>query len=222
MKKFVMLLVCAATLPAMANDYMNEYDYYDDYEYVDYGSTSARYDTYAGVRLHKNERIAFKYDIHDGGNSTIRKDTFGFGAVFGNRISDHVKIEFETMFTGADQTKRNTKYEFDVWANMLNVYLFQEYEDAIAPYFGLGIGFSTIWGDVDAPYGNMSDTVLDLSYSAMIGVNFALNDRVDLNLGVKYQYYGDLEHKMHNSDYAVTNVDGTEFYFGAVYKFGIK
>ena len=215
MRKIALLLACLITIPAFAQD-----DYWDDYEYS--SADTVKRDTYVGIRLHKNERIAFKYDIHDGGNSTIRKDNFGFGAVVGNRLSDNVKVEFETMYTGASQTRRATKYDFDVWANMLNVYLFQEYASAIAPYVGLGIGFASIWGDVNAPYGHMSDYVLDLSYQAMLGVNFALNDRIDINLGIKYQYYGEVEHHMHHTEYAITDVDATEFYFGAVYKFGLK
>ncbi len=213
MKKIICILMALITMPAIADTY----DYYDDYTDV----PVARRDNYVGFRVHKNERIAFKYDIHDGGNSTIRQDNFGFGAVVGNRLNDFVKLEFETMYTGVNQTKRQTKYDFDVWANMLNIYLFQEYADTVAPYVGLGIGFATIWGDVDAPYGHMSDSVFDLSYSAMIGVNFALNDRVDLNLGVKYQYYGEVEHELNGAEYAITDVDATEFYFGAVYKFGL-
>ena len=160
-----------------------------------------------------------KYDINDGGNTTIRKDNWGFGAVVGNRLTDNIKIEFETMYTGAKQTKRDTNFDFDVWANMLNVHLFQEYADAVAPYVGMGIGFATVWGNVSNP--NMSDSVFGLSYSAMIGVNFVLNDRIDLNLGVKYQFYGTVEHKIHNARYAQTDIDATEFYFGAVYKFGL-
>ena len=214
MKNLAFVLAILMTVPAMADEYWD--DGYD----MDVSTTVQR-DNYVGIRLHKNERIAFKYDIHDGGNSTIRKDNWGFGAVVGNRLSDFAKIEFETMYTGADQTKRGTKYNFDVWANMLNVYLFQEYADAIAPYVGLGVGFASIWGDIDAPYGHMSDSVFDLSYSAMIGVNFALNDRIDLNLGLKYQYYGEVEHELGGAEYVITDVDATEFYFGAVYKFGL-
>lgn len=214
MKKIAFLLATIATVPAMANEYRDEFS---DFDYGTPGITTPQRDTYVGIRLHKNEQIAFKYDIHEAGNTTIRKDNWGVGAVVGNRLSNHVKVEFETIYTGAQQTKRGTDFEFDVWANMLNVYLFQEFENAIAPYAGLGIGFATIWGDV----GHMSDTVFDLSFSAMIGVNFALNDRVDLNLGVKYQYYGELEHKIHNQEYAITDVDATEFYFGAAYKFGL-
>lgn len=212
MKKLAFVLAILTTMPAFAEEYWD-----DGYNY----ETAARRDNYVGIRLHKNESIAFKYDIHDGGNTTIRKDNWGFGAVVGNRLSDHVKVEFETMYTGASQMKRSNDFDFDVWANMFNVYLFQEYAGAIAPYAGLGIGFASIWGDIDTPFGNMSDSVFDLSYSAMIGVNFALNDRVDLNLGIKYQYYGEVEHELGNEEYAVTDVDATEFYFGAVYKFGM-
>lgn len=215
MKKLALILPLIIATPALSNEYWDEYDYGTSV------TESARRDNYVGIRIHKNERIAFKYDIHAGGNTTIRKDNWGFGAVIGNQLSDHVKIEYETMYTGASQTKRTTAYDFDVWANMLNVYLFQEYADAIAPYVGLGIGFATIWGDINAPYGHMSDSVFDLSYSAMVGINFALNDRIDLNLGVKYQYYGELEHDLHGTEHAITDVNATEFYFGAVYKFGI-
>lgn len=212
MKKLAFVLAILTTMPAFAEEYWD-----DGYNY----ETVARRDNYVGIRLHKNESIAFKYDIHDGRNTTIRKDNWGFGAVVGNRLSDHVKVEFETMYTGASQMKRSNDFDFDVWANMFNVYLFQEYAGAIAPYAGLGIGFASIWGDIDTPFGNMSDSVFDLSYSAMIGVNFALNDRVDLNLGIKYQYYGEVEHELGDEEYAVTDVDATEFYFGAVYKFGM-
>lgn len=212
MKKLAFILAILTTMPAFAEEYWD-----DGYKY----ESTVRRDNYVGIRLHKNESIAFKYDIHDAGNTSIRKDNWGFGAVVGNRLSDHVKVEFETMYTGASQAKRNNDFDFDVWANMFNIYLFQEYADAIAPYAGLGIGFASIWGDVNTPSGNMSDSVFDLSYSAMIGVNFALNDRVDLNLGIKYQYYGEVEHELGNKEYAVTDVDATEFYFGAVYKFGI-
>ncbi len=213
MKKISILLLCLTALPAMGEEY------WDDNYYSATADTYEKRDNYVGIRLHKNERIAFKYDIHDGGNTTIRKDNWGFGAVVGNKLSDNVKIEFETMYTGANQIKRATEYDFDVWANMLNVYLFQEYSNAIAPYAGLGIGFSAIWADISNP--KMSDSVFDLSYSAMIGVNFALNDRIDLNLGIKYQYYGEVEHVKNNVEYAITDVDATEFYCGAAYKFGL-
>ncbi len=226
MKKIAVLMAALLPMVAAAEEYADDYNtydnYYDEYEHIDNTAsvtTPEKRDNYIGIRIHKNERIAFKYDIHSDGNSNVREDNFGFGAVIGNRLSDHVKIEFETSYVGGDQTKRGVNYDFDVWANMLNVYLFNEYAGAIAPYAGLGIGFANIWGDISMP--KMSDSVFDLSYSAMIGVNFALNDRVDLNLGLKYQYYGEVEHKLNGDEYAITDVDATEFYFGAAYKFGL-
>ena len=216
MKKLAFVLACIIATPAAAQDYWDG----EDYSY-DYSDNDVRRDNYVGIRLHKNESIEFAYDIHGAGGDKIRKDNWGFGAVVGNRLSDHVKVEFETMYTGSKQSKRAADYEYDIWANMLNVYLFQEFSNAIAPYAGLGIGFATIWGDIDAPYGHLTDSVFDLSFSAMIGINFALNDRVDLNLGLKYQYYGEVEHKLGREEFAVTDVDATEFYFGAAYKFSM-
>ena len=217
MKKIALALAFMTVMPVMAEDYIN--DEYDYYEYSD--ASEKKYETYAGIRIHKNESLSLKYDIHDGGNSTVRNDNFGFGAVVGNRLNNHFKLEFETSYVGMAKSKRANKYDFDVWANMLNVYMFQEYEQTVAPYAGIGIGFASIWGDVKTHFADMSDSVFDLSYSVMFGVNFALNNRIDLNLGVKYHRYGEVEHKVHDKTFATTDVDATEFYFGAVYKFGI-
>ena len=217
MKKFVCVLGLMIALPAIAEEYIN-----DEYDYYEYSDNSAKkYETYAGIRIHKNESMALKYKIRDGGSSTVRDDNFGFGAVVGNHLSNHVKIEFETSYVGMAESKHANEYDFDVWANMLNLYLFQEYEQAVSPYVGLGIGFAAIWGDVKTGFVRMSDSVFDLSYGLMAGINFALNNRIDLNLGVKYQYYGEVEHKRDDKVFATTDVDATEFYFGAVYKFGI-
>lgn len=216
MKKTALLLTIICITPAIATEYTNEYD---TYEYND--NFTKRHETYAGIRIHKNESLSLKFDIQNGGNSTVRDDNFGFGLNIGNRLNNHIKIEFETSYTGINKNKRATKYDFDIWSNMLNIYLFQEYEETVAPYAGLGIGFASIWGDINTPTAHLNDSVFDLSYSIMAGVNFSLNERIDLNLGVKYQRYGTTEHKIHNQTYATTDVDATEFYFGAAYKFGI-
>lgn len=183
---------------------------------------SDRHETYAGLRIHKNENIAFEYDIHGASDTTVRRDNFGIGAIIGNRLSDNVSVEFESSYTGTERKYNTTSFNYDVWANMFNVYLFQEFSDAIAPYAGLGIGFASIWGDINTPYATLSDSTFDLSYQVMLGVNFALNNRIDLNLGIKYQYYGEIEHKLHGNEFATTTVSATEFYFGAAYKFSLN
>ena len=217
MRKIIFVLAYLTATPAIAEDYWCE-----DYESCTLAEANMRHDNYVGIRLHKNESIMYAYDIHGRGGDRIRKDNLGFGAIIGNRLTDRVKIEFETMYTGAKQTKHDTKYDFDVWANMVNIYAFKEYQNAIAPYAGLGIGLSGIWTDINSQSSvSLTDSVLELSFSAMVGINLALNSRIDLNLGFKYQYYGEVEHMLENREFAVTDVDATEFYIGAVYKFGI-
>lgn len=103
---------------------------------------------------------------------------------------------------------------------MLNVYVYQQFGGAVEPYAGLGVGVSGLWGEIDGNI-NASDATADMSWSIMAGVNFALNDRIDLNLGVKYQNYGDLGISDDNGNNASIEVDGTEFYISAAYKFGL-
>ncbi|MFQ6744734.1 MAG: outer membrane protein [Alphaproteobacteria bacterium] len=194
--------------PVWANDYYN----------ADYNEQK---DTYVGIRIHKNESLSLKYEAEGIDGFRLREDNFGIGAVAGNRLSDNVKVEFETAYNGMKELGNNTTLSVDVWANMFNVYMFQQFDGAVEPYAGLGIGFAAIWGSVNAPYVALSDSVFDLSFQIMLGVNFALNDRVDLNLGLKYQYYGEVEFKQNNAEVATIDVDGTEFYFGAVYKFSL-
>lgn len=189
-----------------------------DYYNADYNEQK---DTYVGIRIHKNESLSLKYEAEGIDGFRLREDNFGIGAVAGNRLSDNVKVEFETAYNGMKELGNNTTLSVDVWANMFNVYMFQQFDGAIEPYAGLGIGFAAIWGSVNAPYVALSDSVFDLSFQIMLGVNFALNDRVDLNLGLKYQYYGEVEFKQNNAEVATIDVDGTEFYFGAVYKFSL-
>lgn len=206
MKKILFFIMALTALPAMADDYYS-YDTRDNY---------------AGIRLHKNEKLSFAYDIHDGASASLKKDNFGMGLYIGNRLTDFMKIEFETIYTGAEGSNHNIDFDYDVWANMVNMYLFREYEHAVSPYVGFGIGFSTIWTTIGGHVPDTRDTEVDLSYAAMIGVNFALNERIDLNLGFKYQKYGDVEHKVGDNVYADTDADATEFYIGAAYKFGLK
>ena len=194
--------------PVWANDYYN----------ADYNEQK---DTYVGIRIHKNESLSLKYEAEGIDGFRLREDNFGIGAVAGNRLSDNVKVEFETAYNGMKELGNNTTLSVDVWANMFNVYMFQQFDGAVEPYAGLGIGFAAIWGSVNAPYVALSDSVFDLSFQIMLGVNFALNDRVDLNLGLKYQYYGEVEFKQNNAEVATIDIDGTEFYFGAVYKFSL-
>lgn len=200
MKKIITAALCILALPAFANNY---------------GYSSDQRDNYVGMRLHKNNNIAFRLETSEDTGTTVRDDGFGIGLYVGNRLTNHVKIEFETLYNGGSQEKYGKDFNFNIWSNMLNVYVYQQIEGAVEPYIGLGIGVSGIWGTIDGLH-NISNETADMSWSAMIGVNFALNNRVDLNLGLKYQNYGDLD-----IGDASTEIDGTEFYISAAYKFGL-
>ena len=212
MKKLSILLLCTMiAMPAFARDY-DDYETYDD-DYVSYQEPMAeKRDTYVGLRIHRNEHIMYKYELDNGDNIKIRDNNFGIGLNIGNRLTDNVKIEFETMYTGESESKNATDFDYDIWSNMLNMYLFKNYGGAVEPYVGLGVGFSNIWGNVDTS----KDSDFDLSFALMTGVNFALNQYVDLNLGLRYVNYGTVEHTG-----AETKIDATEIYLGAAYKFGI-
>ena len=217
MKKISILLLCVLiAAPALANDY-DEYDSYDNESYSTYSAPSDNVrDTYAGFRIHRNEHIAYKYEIDDGPHTKIRDNNFGIGLNIGNRLTDYVKLEFETSYTGESETKNTIDFDYNIWSNMLNMYLFKNYDYTVEPYVGLGIGFSGIWGDIRGGTIRSSDCDFDLSFAVMAGVNFALNKYIDMNLGLRYIDYGKVEHKD-----AKTNIDATEIYIGAAYKFGI-
>lgn len=227
MKKIALLALMTVAMPAMANDF-----YYAEYTSPDTEpstvnvttphTTNETRDNYIGLRLHKNERISYAFDVRGGGGTTLYDDNVGWGVYVGNRLTDFVRIEFETMYSGIDDTKRNLDFNFDIWANMVNMYLYRTYGNVVEPYAGIGLGFSTIWSDVGGWGTTATDTTFDFSYSVMFGVNFALNNRVDLNLGFKYIKYGDADHTTSSGTYATTDIDATEFYLGAAYKFGLR
>ena len=221
MKRISLLLLAALiTSPAIAEDY-DDYDTYDDEPYVAETTPTTKSDgrdTYTGIRLHRNNNIAFKYERSDDKNTTLHNDNFGAGLMIGNRLTPNVKLEFETLYTGSNLTKKNSDFQYDVWSNMLNVLLYKTYGGAVEPYIGMGIGFGGIWADIeDAHLATKSHgTTFDMSFDLTTGINFALNKYVDLNMGLRYVNYG----KVKTKD-ATTHVDATEIYVGAAYKFGI-
>lgn len=221
MKKISMLLLCALiAYPAFANDY-DEYDTYDDEMYSTCSCDSSdKYgknrETYAGFRIHRNEHIVYHYEIEGGPDAKIRDNNFGIGLNIGNRLTDNVRIEFETMYTGESDNKKSTDFSYDIWSNMMNVYIYKNYGDAVEPYVGMGLGFGGIWSNINGALGNSKDSEFNMSFALMTGVNFSLNKYVDLNVGVRYVDYGDVKHKN-----ATTHVDATEIFIGAAYKFNI-
>lgn len=216
----IAMVLCGA--PAMANTY-GTYDEYITYDAPDAGidcpvcecncgDTPTRYDNYTGFRIYKNEHVAYAYTLPNGHHDETTRDNFGFGTVLGNRLTDFLRVEYETLYMGSNHDDAGHDFSYDIWANLFNAYLFQEFSGVVAPYVGAGLGLTGIWGDVDGEL----DNAFDLSYQVMVGVWFDLNERIALDLGFKYVNYGQVEHKT-----AVSKVDATQIYIGASYKFGM-
>lgn len=169
-------------------------------------------DNYAGVRVYKNEHSSYTY--HPAGQSRIEKtiDNFAFGTTMGNDLTNYLRVEYETLYTGAQYSRYNANFHYDIWANIFNVYGLYDIDHAFAPYIGAGLGISAIWGEID---GDLNNTV-DLSYQALGGVLFHLNTRIDLDVGFKYINYGRVKHRG-----GITRVDATQLYVGATYRFGM-
>lgn len=241
MKKLsVLFLTAICAMPAIAEPMYgtsDEYDYVDEeiaplsqsapsvgYSAPAPASTSPRgaRDNYVGFRVHQNAHLAMKYDVNHGYTTHKTKKNMGLSLNVGNRLTEYVKIEFETGYTGAKFTKRDTHHDYDLWSNMLNVYMYKNFGGAVEPYAGLGVGMTGIWGEISGAAPHITASTLDLSVQGLFGVNFALNDRIDLNLGAKYIRYGRIEFEHNNGEYANTRIDATEFFIGVAYKFDVK
>lgn len=215
MRKLFTLLLCFAAAPVMANEYGDYDEYSDDYiatcPVCDCGDSSAR-DNYVGFRVYKNEHAAYAYTLSNGHKEKEKRDNFGFGTTVGNRLTDNIRVEFETLYMGTQYSRNDKDFEYDIWANMLNAYLFRNFGGAVEPYAGLGLGLTGIWGEIDGQL----DNAFDLSYQAMVGILFQLNKRIDLDIGFKYINFGKVEHSR-----GVSKVDATQLYVGATYKFDL-
>lgn len=169
-------------------------------------------DSYAGFRVYQNQHSTFSYHSRLGLGHNHNDDNIGFGTTMGNNLCEYLRVEYETLYMGVKYNESGTGFEYDVWANMFNAYLLWEFDNAFAPYAGAGVGMTAIWGDVD---GHL-DNAVDLSYQFLVGILFKLNSRIDLDIGFKYIDFGRIEHPDGH-----TNVDATQIYIGATYKFGM-
>lgn len=214
MKKLIAVFMCVAATGAMAAGY-DEYETYDfaaECPVCECKCDNDNRDNYTGIRLYKNEHTAYAIALPNGHKDTQSADNFTFSTLVGNRLTDFVRVEFETGYTGAKFSAHDTNSDYDIWFNMLNAYLFHQFGRAVEPYVGAGLGLTGIWGEINGEL----DNAFDLSYQVMTGVLFKLNSRIDLDVGFKYVNYGRVEHAN-----AVSKIDATQIYVGASYKFGL-
>ena len=166
--------------------------------------------SYAGVRVYQNIRATYSYDAPGAATLHNKKDNLGFGTTMGFRLPPFLRGEYETLYMGAQYNAGVQSFEYDIWANMLNAYLYWDIDGVIAPYVGIGAGLTAMWGAID---GNMNNAT-DFSYQALIGVLFEMGPAIELEFGFKYVDFGEINHGC-----GTTSVDAAQLYIGAIYRF---
>ena len=209
-----MKLKCALllTIPFAVSPVMADVaDTDTEYPICKIADTNSR-DNYVGVRVYFNEHSSYSYNSPDGHTREFIDDNLGFGTTVGNRLNDWFRVEYEALYMGANTSANDVNFEYDIWANLLNGYLYYEIDPYIAPYVGLGLGLTGIWGEIDGDLSN----AFDFSYQVMLGVLLELNSRIELEVGFKYVDFGTVDHTR-----GATDVDATQIYIGAIYRFGM-
>jgi len=210
MRKLVIIMAMLVTVPSWADD--TEREVTEKHAFV-------------GVRLHRNASMSFKLVDTYGGYIRERDDQMGYGVTLGTRINKNVKWEYEFSYTGTELESPTVVDKFNLYSNMLNVYLVKKYESFIEPYIGFGLGATRINAHMDNSIlgTHAQDSTFAASWQIMIGVNFDFdwNDRFSMNAGLKYQDYGKVTRTNAGVKFGETVIDATEFYLGAVYKFDL-
>ena len=203
MKKILSIMLVAAALPISGFA----------------GGTSNDY--YVGAKLHKNANMMVKVSMNRGFSEDIKKDPFGFSVNLGRKAGEFGRIEAEIGYGGGIRVEGPGETDsYGAGSAMFNGYLEKEIMKGFAPYIGAGIGIGWISTEIDAyGYGfKLSKTQGTLSYQFMLGANISVSDSVDLNIGVKYQDYGQLE-MQYGPTKILVDVWATELYTGVAYKF---
>ena len=227
MKKFILALSVLAASPAFANEAVptptptSSDDKYSVQKKLADDNAEKKY--FVGLRWHKNAAMSFDFQYASGGNVESRDKQSGIGFNFGQKVNDYFKYEFETSITSTEFMWSDERDTYTVWANMLNGYLGKKFSNGIEPYIGVGFGFSGINSVLDIYAYNLyiQDFEFDFSWQVMIGANFEINNRLDVNAGMKYHDYGTVNHNYMNMKVAHTDITAVGFYAGAVYKFNL-
>ena len=212
MKRVLIFLLCILAMPAIADEpWDNVYIVACPTCTCPDGKTSnAQRNSYAGMRVYQNVRAEYLYSPHGAPREKNDKENMGFGTTMGLRFTNWLRGEYETLYMGAQYTADMQNFEYDLWANMLNLYLYRDIHDVVAPYIGGGIGLTAIWGSIDGVLSNATK----ISYQAMVGILFELGPAIELEFGIKYIDFGKISHARGD-----TSVDAAQFYLGAIYRF---
>jgi opacity protein-like surface antigen len=134
----------------------------------------------------------FDYDMDTG---------FNVGGALGWDVAPELSIEVDMMYTQSAYSCCDTRLE--TFSAMVNGIWHFDIDSKWRPYIGAGIG--GVQSIYEFPGGNSDDFVFGAQ--GLIGVDIAIAEKLDLELGYKYQWADDAsadgltwEYKSHNLD----------------------
>ncbi|MCL2017285.1 MAG: porin family protein [Alphaproteobacteria bacterium] len=210
--------------PNSLNDYYTRAPQQDYYQQATKATqktiTPETRDGFIGLKLQKS------LGIHFGGEDSQMKGEkpFGISASLGSRINPYASIEGEIQAAGGMWAETSlARAEVAAYSIMFNGYFDYEIVPGFSPYVGAGLGLGIINTAVKVELLDIDDsmTTMGLSYQIMFGLNVALSDRFGLNIGFRYQDFGEGESTLVGEK---AKMEGTNkaFYAGVAYKFGWK
>lgn len=137
---------------------------------------------------------------------------FGITAAIGNDFGNGLRAEIELGYRDSDIDELDATvndYGFvysgsasidgDVSATSLMANGFYEFmsDKTVSPFIGGGIGFANVEGDSDALGGDDDDNVF--AYQGIVGIAFALNPQIKLD--VQYRYFATDDPELGGTDF---------------------
>ncbi|MCL2017490.1 MAG: outer membrane beta-barrel protein [Alphaproteobacteria bacterium] len=180
--------------------------------------------TYMGLRLSKSMGTRLKTDgVYNDKNYGHSRWAYplGYGLILGNRFNDNMRLELELdyMTADAEALKRNETDKFRSAAVLGNFYWNgAEYFKAV-PYLGIGVGVVGSSVKYDLPGGsNYSGSDPAFAYQFSTGLEFILNEYVNVDLGFRWRNFGTVRARDDLGDNHYTRANAWQFYAGMAYK----
>ncbi len=163
----------------------------------------------AEVGISKSEKVKSDHEFYkQSGNSKFNSNAI-YSLGFGYKINDKLRSELSYSFTDLkysihkDNIATNKvvpadfNQEVKIKTGMVNLYYDILGKRNITPYLGVGFGYSNI-NPKDAiriSTGNLKKTYFskksnNLTYAIMGGISFKMNEKVNLDVGYKFQDFG--------------------------------
>ncbi len=143
------------------------------------------------------------------------EDTMGGSVRLGKQLDENSLLSLEIGYVSFEQTAGAVRAELDVVTVGVNYLCLMPLEEAFSLYFGggIGVGINELSGTNGGASISLDDTTF--AYHLDVGVNIAVYDNMDVQVGYRYFGEGDLTFAGVN----VGDVDSSVIELGINFKF---